>query len=80
LNYPNPNDYNSNGNQTGRHIVTPDGMTDYTLGYDAENRLVSVSGPFVTTQFTFDGDDRRVKSVVNEDPLCWQSLRSRGTG
>ena len=35
----------------------------YTLGYDAENRLTSVSGA-ATAAFTYDGDGNRVKSVV----------------
>jgi uncharacterized protein RhaS with RHS repeats len=43
--------YDSNGNQTTRNI----GGSAYTLGYDAENRLVSVSGPSLSAQFTYDG-------------------------
>jgi len=35
----------------------------YTLGYDAENRLISVSGA-ATAGFVYDGDGNRVKSVV----------------
>jgi YD repeat-containing protein len=50
----------ANGNQTSRVI----GGSTYTLGYDAENRLVSVSGPSLSAQFTYDGDRRRVKSVI----------------
>ncbi|OGO35714.1 MAG: hypothetical protein A2W35_01905 [Chloroflexi bacterium RBG_16_57_11] len=50
--------YDLNGNQTTRVI----GGSTYTLGYDAENRLVSVSGPWSSAQFTYDGDGRRVKS------------------
>ena len=41
---------------------TASGST-YTLGYDAENRLSSVSGA-ATATFTFDGDGNRVKSVI----------------
>jgi predicted porin len=33
------------------------------LSYDAENRLVSVSGA-VTASFVYDGDGRQVKAVV----------------
>ncbi len=33
--------------------------------YDAENRLVSVTGPNVTASFVYDGDGRQVKSTVN---------------
>lgn len=53
--------YDANGNQTTRNI----GGSTFTLGYDAENRLVSVSGPSLSAQFTYDGDGRRVKSVIN---------------
>ncbi len=37
----------------------------YDLSYDAENRLVSVTGPNVTASFVYDGDGRQVKSVIN---------------
>ena len=50
----------ANGNQTTRVI----GGSAYTLGYDAENRLVSVSGPSLSAQFSYDGDGRRVRSVT----------------
>ena len=52
--------YDQNGSQT-THVVN--GQT-FTLGYDAENRLVSVSGA-ATASFVYDGDGRRVKSTVN---------------
>ena len=39
------------------------GSSTYNLSYDAENRLVSVSGA-VTASFTFDGDGNRVKSTI----------------
>ena len=35
----------------------------YTLGYDEEYRLTSVSGA-ATATFTYDGDGNRVKSVI----------------
>ena len=53
--------YDANGNQTTRVI----GAQTYTLGYDAENRLVSVAGPALTASFVYDGDGGRVKSTVN---------------
>jgi RHS repeat-associated protein len=59
--------YDSNGNQTSRTI----GGNNYTLGYDAENRLVSVTGPSLNAQFTYDGDGRRVKSVVNGETILF---------
>ena len=51
--------YDANGNQT-THVV---GGQTFTLGYDAENRLVSVSGA-ATASFTYDGDGRQVKAVI----------------
>jgi RHS repeat-associated protein len=39
------------------------GGQTFNLGYDAENRLVSVSGA-VTASFGYDGDSRRVKSTI----------------
>ncbi len=51
--------YDANGNQKTRVI----GSSTYNLSYDAENRLVSVSGA-VTASFTFDGDGSRVKSTI----------------
>ena len=57
----------ANGNQTTRTIA---GQT-VTLGYDAENRLVSATGANLSAQFTFDGDGRRVKSVVNGETILF---------
>jgi RHS repeat-associated protein len=37
----------------------------YTLGYDAEGHLVSVSGPSMSASFAYDGDGARVKSTIN---------------
>ena len=50
--------YDANGSQTTRLI----GGSTYTLGYDAENRLVSMSGPLLSAQFTYDGDGRRERA------------------
>ncbi|HMN00461.1 MAG TPA: RHS repeat-associated core domain-containing protein [Anaerolineales bacterium] len=52
--------YDDNGNMTTRNV---DGQT-YTLSYDAENRLVSVSGA-ATANYVYDGDGKQIKSVVN---------------
>ena len=41
-------EYDCNGNQTTRNV----GGQNYGLGYDAENRLVSVTGTNLTAQFT----------------------------
>jgi len=49
--------YDANGNMTSR---TVDGV-NYTLTYDAENRLIGVSGGGPTVTFTYDGDGNRVK-------------------
>jgi len=54
--------YDVNGNQTTRVI----GSDTYTMLYDAENRLVEVKKNSVSmAAFVYDGDGRRVKSVVN---------------
>jgi len=41
------------------------GSGTYNLSYDAENRLVGVSGPSTNASFVYDGDGRRVKATVN---------------
>ena len=51
--------YDCNDNQITRNVGG-----QYTLNYDAENRLVSLSGA-VTASFVYDGDGQRVKSTVN---------------
>ena len=63
--------YDSNGNMEFRDI---DGK-EYDLEYDAENRLVSVSGTNVSAVFTYNGDGQSVKTVVNgETSLPGQRL------
>lgn len=49
--------YDTNGN------LTSDGT--YTLGYDAENRLVSAAGAGNTASYTFDAQGRRKTRTVN---------------
>jgi RHS repeat-associated protein len=51
--------YDANGNQATRNV----GGSSYILSYDAENRLVSVSGA-ATATFVYDGDGNRVKGTV----------------
>jgi len=58
--------YDQNGNQRQRTI----GGVVYTLTYDAENRLVSVSGA-ATASFTYDADGNRVKSVLNGETVVY---------
>jgi RHS repeat-associated protein len=53
--------YDANGNQITR---TVNGQT-FNLGYDAENRMVSVTGPSMNASFVYDGDGARVKSTIN---------------
>ena len=48
--------YDANGNQVTRNVSG----SSYTLSYDAENRLVSVTGA-ATATFVYDGDGNRVK-------------------
>ena len=52
--------YDANGNQVTRNV----GGNSYTLSYDAENRMVGVSGA-VTATFVYDGDGNRVKGTVS---------------
>jgi RHS repeat-associated protein len=42
----------------------------YTFAYDAENRLVSVSGDSIAT-FTYNGDGQRVKSVMDGETILF---------
>jgi len=58
--------YDANGNMTTRNA---DGKS-YTFAYDAENRLVSVSGDSTAT-FTFNGDGQRVKSVMDGETVLF---------
>ncbi|MDZ7414243.1 MAG: RHS repeat-associated core domain-containing protein, partial [candidate division KSB1 bacterium] len=51
--------YDQNGNMRRRKL----GATTYTLSYDAENRLVGVSGG-ASASFVYDGDGKRVKATV----------------
>ncbi|GER79659.1 conserved hypothetical protein [Candidatus Denitrolinea symbiosum] len=82
LDYPEPNEahphavtsagsntysYDQNGNQVTRVI----GGQTVTLGYDAENRMVSVSGTNLAANFTYNGDGQRVKSVVNGETILF---------
>ncbi|RJP48658.1 MAG: hypothetical protein C4583_13840 [Anaerolineaceae bacterium] len=52
--------YDANGNMTSRNV----GGQSFTLNYDAENRLVSVSGA-ATAEFDYDGDGKQIKATVN---------------
>jgi RHS repeat-associated protein len=51
--------YDANGNQTTRNV----GGSSFTLSYEAENRLVGVSGA-ATASFVYDGDGNRVKGTI----------------
>ncbi len=51
--------YDANGNQITRSVAG----SNYTLTYDAENRLVSVSGAALAS-FVYDGDGNRVKGTI----------------
>jgi YD repeat-containing protein len=52
--------YDQNGNMTSRFV---DGDS-FTLNYDAENRLASVTGA-ATANFYYDADGKQVKAVVD---------------
>ena len=56
---------------TSRHVYESGAWKNYTLTYDAENRLATVSGP-VTANFKYDGDtgfagasSKRVRATIN---------------
>ncbi|WKZ50325.1 MAG: RHS repeat-associated core domain-containing protein [Anaerolineales bacterium] len=49
---------------TSRHVFEGTQFNDYTLNYDAENRLVSVTGA-ATASFVYDGDSKQIKATVN---------------
>ena len=52
--------YDANGNMTSR---TVDGV-NYALGYDAENRLVSINGGGLSATYSYNSDGERVKAAV----------------
>jgi len=52
--------YDADGNMTTR---TVDGVS-YTLAYDAENRLVSISGGGLSARYSYNGDGERVQAIV----------------
>jgi YD repeat-containing protein len=54
--------YDANGNMTTRTVGA---ATTYTQGWDAENRLATVSGTGLSALFGYDGDGVRVKGTVN---------------
>ncbi|HRW04271.1 MAG TPA: hypothetical protein P5121_04205 [Caldilineaceae bacterium] len=66
-------------NTSHKHAVTTAGGTSYTFGYDAEIRLVSVSGT-ATASFLYDGDNKpRQRDRGRRDHgLHRQLLRSCG--
>jgi YD repeat-containing protein len=69
--------YDANGNQTTRII----GSDTYTLLYDAENRLVEVKKNSVTmATFVYDGDGRRVKSVMDGETTYFVGAHYELTG
>jgi len=56
--------YDANGNMTSRHVYEGGTWKNYTLSYDAENRLATVTGP-VTANFKPDGDSKRLRAAIN---------------
>ena len=51
--------YDGNGNMTTR----VSGGVSLSLGYDAENHLVSMQGSGISNRYVYDGDGRRVLAV-----------------
>ena len=58
--------YDANGNMTKR--IAGDNNT-FEFTYDAENRLVSVSGS-ATASFVYDGDGVRLKGMPESGAEC----------
>jgi RHS repeat-associated protein len=52
--------YDANGNMTQRII----GQVTYTLVYDKENHLTSISGGGLSAVYTYNADGTRVKAVI----------------
>jgi len=52
--------YDLNGNMITRTV----GSTVYVQSYDAENRLVSVTGGTVPATFVYDGDNNRGRGII----------------
>ncbi|PKO14674.1 MAG: hypothetical protein CVU39_13165, partial [Chloroflexi bacterium HGW-Chloroflexi-10] len=52
--------YDANGSMTTRTV----GRTTYSMSYDAENRLTNISGGSLSARYAYDGDGKRVLSVV----------------
>ena len=56
--------YDANGNMVIRVLSTALGMVTYTLTYDAESRLVGISGGGMSATYTYNGDGKRVKAEI----------------
>ncbi len=67
--------YDDNGNMTDRTI----GTSDYDLVYDAENRLVDVSGS-ADAEFVYDGDGNRVKGTAGGTTTVYIGAAFEWTG
>jgi len=67
--------YDNNGNQINRNVSG----NSYTLSYDAENRLVGVSGAASAT-FVYDGDGNRVKATVGTTTTTYVGSYFEWTG
>ncbi|MBI5295074.1 MAG: hypothetical protein HY869_06330 [Chloroflexi bacterium] len=64
--------YDANGNMTARHVLEGTAYQNYTLSYDAENRLVQVQKNGATiAEFTYDGDGKRVKSEMGAETILF---------
>ena len=83
--------YDANGNMTARHVKEGTQFKDYTLTYDAENRLVSVNGAATVNFYGVypersrrDADGKQVKTIVNGVTTsashwgCFARVRSAG--
>lgn len=55
-------EYDANGSMTSRVV----NGTTYTLTYDMENRLTAITGDSLSARYIYDGDGKRVLSVVGD--------------
>src|SRR5205814_2182959 len=65
----------------GNRLTKVEGGVTSSYGYDAESRLVSVSGP-TTASYAYDGDGYRVRKTVGgaATTYAWDRLGAGGLG
>jgi RHS repeat-associated protein len=73
--------YDANGNMVSRDINSGALIGDYTLSYDAENRLVGVTKNNASiATFVYDGDGKQVKATINAVTTIYVGAHYEVTG